>query len=438
MTVIYCSSVFVSLISCPMLVRNEIASVSDPTDFPSENVAPGLRKIDESLRCRICGEIFDAPMTLQCGHSFCSVCVRRSLRDRKECPQCRNPAEEIHLMKIVQLEELGHSWRVAREFMLKQISETSRLTKLLEETQRNLERPRKRRRVGKEGPDSHDSPSPMGSRRKDRSLYLDDSSEIAMEDIESRSPLECIPSSDVEENEPEIQLDQDVQCPLCSKLVKLKLVNPHIDSGCERYIITSELNRPQSSSKSAWSNVFDSHAKKGRDKRLDEYSERLPKQNYSVVKDKRLRELLADYQLATTGSREQLIARHSQFVLLFNANLDRSAQTRKSLKELRKEIQKWEEAIYMKKTIVDDAGEYMRTNRLDFKRQIESIKTRTSADPNRAKSIDNRNAANDTKVSGLPGTSNHYEGIDLDPPEDAHEREVLVIADSQDESELLQ
>ena len=79
-----------------------------------------------------------------------------------------------------------------------------------------------------------------------------------------------------------------------------------------------------------------------------------------------------------------------------------------------------------------------KTNRLDFKRQIESIKTRTSADPNRAKSIDNRNAANDTKVSGSPGTSNHYEGIDLDPPEDAHEREVLVIADSQDESELLQ
>ena len=114
--------------------------------------------------------------------------------------------------------------------------------------------------------------------------------------------------------------------------MKLKLVNPHIDSGCERYIITSELNRPQSSSKSAWSNVFDSHAKKGRDKRyvwiissiflvetylvllrrLDVYSERLPKQNYSVLKDKRLRELLADYQLATTGSREQLISRHSQ------------------------------------------------------------------------------------------------------------------------------
>ena len=46
-------------------------------------------------------------------------------------------------------------------------------------------------------------------------------------------------------------------------------------------------------------------------------------------------------------------------MLLFNANLDRSAQTRKSLKELRKEIQKWEEAIYMKKTIVDDSGEYM-------------------------------------------------------------------------------
>ena len=50
--------------------------ISDPTDFPKDDVAPGLQVLDQACRCSICGDIFDAPMILQCGHSFCSlVCL---------------------------------------------------------------------------------------------------------------------------------------------------------------------------------------------------------------------------------------------------------------------------------------------------------------------------------------------------------------------------
>jgi E3 ubiquitin-protein ligase RAD18 len=47
-------------------------SVPDPTDFPPQTIAPGLRKLDATFRCSICGDTYDAPVTLPCGHCFCS------------------------------------------------------------------------------------------------------------------------------------------------------------------------------------------------------------------------------------------------------------------------------------------------------------------------------------------------------------------------------
>ena len=50
-----------------------VSAVSDPTDFPPLTTAPGLRQLDNALRCNICRELFEGPVTLPCGHCFCSI-----------------------------------------------------------------------------------------------------------------------------------------------------------------------------------------------------------------------------------------------------------------------------------------------------------------------------------------------------------------------------
>lgn len=57
----------------PMLDGFSLDNVSDPTDFLP--TAPSLKLLDEALRCSICKDYFEAPMTVNCpsGHCFCSA-----------------------------------------------------------------------------------------------------------------------------------------------------------------------------------------------------------------------------------------------------------------------------------------------------------------------------------------------------------------------------
>jgi hypothetical protein len=42
-------------------------------------LARHMMAIETSLRCAICNEFLNNPHSLQCGHSFCSECIRRHL-----------------------------------------------------------------------------------------------------------------------------------------------------------------------------------------------------------------------------------------------------------------------------------------------------------------------------------------------------------------------
>lgn len=52
------------------------------------------KTIEEQLRCDICKQLLDVPVSLKCFHTFCSFCIRRylELSGNDYCPCCRVPA----------------------------------------------------------------------------------------------------------------------------------------------------------------------------------------------------------------------------------------------------------------------------------------------------------------------------------------------------------
>lgn len=61
-----------------------------------------------------------------------------------------------------------------------------------------------------------------------------------------------------------------------------------------------------------------------------------------MLKDKQIRDLLAEHELPTTGDHTTLVARHQRWVSIYNANVDRNPQYRRRVSELRAELRKWE------------------------------------------------------------------------------------------------
>lgn len=68
--------------------------------------------------------------------------------------------------------------------------------------------------------------------------------------------------------------------------------------------------------------------------------ERLPHPHYSGLKDAALRKKLADQGIASTGSRQLMERRYTEWVTIWNANSDSKEPKRKS--ELRRELDIWE------------------------------------------------------------------------------------------------
>ena len=45
--------------------------------------------INQHLKCSVCLSIFNDPVRLECGHTFCKKCIKMWIKKHNECPCCR-------------------------------------------------------------------------------------------------------------------------------------------------------------------------------------------------------------------------------------------------------------------------------------------------------------------------------------------------------------
>ena len=80
-----------------------------PLEFPPGlcRVLPELKELSEYFRCRVCYNFCSAPVvSTPCAHNFCSVCVRRYLQYKAQCPECFAPVHETDLRPNRALKEV--------------------------------------------------------------------------------------------------------------------------------------------------------------------------------------------------------------------------------------------------------------------------------------------------------------------------------------------
>ncbi|KAJ6488500.1 hypothetical protein C8R47DRAFT_481440 [Mycena vitilis] len=313
--------------------------IDDPTDFPKK--AASLRELDSAVRCPICSDYLTGPVSLLCGHCFCSMCIRGVISSSKaQCPSCKANMTESHLRPNPQIEDVVTAWKLARPYVLS-------IAKQEEEP----------------------TPERANKKRKLEPICVAGPSRTPSTESRSEFPSSDAPTGDVPKP------DTTVECPLCTRSMQYKELNRHMDNGCA----TSSLVKPSApsskSQKTLWSDIMQPKSKGKEKDRAPAEEDHLPKVSYDTLKDKQLKDKLLEHGLSVTGDRTIWIARHQRWTMLWNANLDRSAPKRQSKGELLKELKKWDEErkVKKKKTTVD-ADSYLKTNNTEFKKLVDAAR----------------------------------------------------------------
>lgn len=93
------------------------ADVPDSTDWLGTPLA-GLMQVEQAFRCHVCKDLYNSPMITSCSHTFCSLCIRRSLSVDGKCPLCRATDQENKLRGNWALREAVDAFTAARAALL--------------------------------------------------------------------------------------------------------------------------------------------------------------------------------------------------------------------------------------------------------------------------------------------------------------------------------
>ncbi|XP_058856212.1 E3 ubiquitin-protein ligase RAD18-like isoform X3 [Acipenser ruthenus] len=297
-----------------------------------------LKNIDALLRCTICFDYIDIAMMIQqCSHNYCSLCIRKFLSLKSQCPLCNLTVTESDLRNNRVLDDLVKSFRSVRQQFLQIDSESPPKTP---------QAPGKVSRANCKGPIRKkvqentlrncflQKANPVSSSKEaeSQSSCTDIRPKTLLEKTIKEEPLE-IPtgsassmSSNPEQPSTSLGVKQfmKVECPACGLGISEQYINKHLDICLTKSEKKESLRRTSLSSSVA--------------KRKP-----MAKVVYDLLSDRDLKKRLKALTLSTQGTRQQLIKRHQKYLQMYNAQCD--SLNPKSAQEIVNEVEKNEKMM---------------------------------------------------------------------------------------------
>ncbi|POS80695.1 postreplication repair E3 ubiquitin-protein ligase rad-18 [Diaporthe helianthi] len=308
--------------SAGTVTKDDAFDVSDPTDWLGTPLA-SLMPVEQALRCHVCKDFYNSPMTTSCCHTFCSLCIRRSLASDGKCPLCRATDQESRLRGNWAIREAVESFIKGRDTILS-VTRQPQPSAQTSSTDATAQTP-KRKAGGSEQDAGHILKRTRMSTRLSSARSADTTSAMIRE--EPGKP-------EVEEIEADEYIPNDglVACPICSWRMKPEKVDRHLDTDCPGE------PRPQLGQSKPKNLGFPSTRPAGNI--TTKPQERLSPLNYSMVKDTALRKRFQEIGISSWGSRHLLEKRHREWITIWNANCDSARPKSKS--ELLRDLDIWE------------------------------------------------------------------------------------------------
>ncbi|KAK2502801.1 hypothetical protein MC885_008505 [Smutsia gigantea] len=254
---------------------------------------PGLavmKTIDDLLRCGICFDYFNIAMIIpQCSHNYCSLCIRKFLSYKTQCPTCCVTVTEPDLKNNRVLDELVNSLNFARDRLL-QFSLVSPPISPASSSSKSLD-------AKVHTPVAFKHSLKQGNRLIENFLIRETGGSSS--------------ESLIGENESKFSSQKEVNTSSKTKETpsKEKTTPGSADASMCETPSTSTLKQVTKEKKESLRSFV--HKRKP-----------LPKTVYNLLSDRDLKKMLKQHGLSIQGNKQQLIKRHQEFVHMYNAQCD--------------------------------------------------------------------------------------------------------------------
>ncbi|XP_046996084.1 E3 ubiquitin-protein ligase RAD18-like isoform X1 [Schistocerca americana] len=356
----------------------------------------GLEQLDRLLRCGICYEYFSTALMTGCSHNYCSLCIRKSLGYKTECPTCMKETFESHLRSNRILDDIvtlyvGFKGTLLpmllhkhNRLTLNEVPFTSaddaddklanikrqvkcipseREATIISEEKRNCEL--FNREIISNPTLKEISDNDLRNVVTPQKIILPSQLAVGRPSTSKSSikipAMFTSPKKNVQNTEPALR---KVTCPVCNVDIPEKNINFHLDNCLKREEDQVKIREQQ-----------------------HETRKLLKKPVFSLLKQADLKKKLKEHGLNYTGSRETLIKRFERFILLYNTECDslKPRPVADIIRQLEQEEQEEKKIPAPQKILTfpknneksdDIRREYLKKNKSSFENLIQMAKQR--------------------------------------------------------------